>query len=147
MPASEILGWGSCMYNGAGTPSLYWGARAIFHPRRYEHGARGALVKVPAYLDIPPDRRGWAGTMYEAHETRAWDELQERTEFLNFRNWLQEAAYPQLEKWIQGQDSSSGAVFELIHFEGVRYHYRASPNASYGYVYIAAWREEVGNHD
>ena len=162
-PLSDSLGWGSCLFNGLAMPELYWGARTIFHPssveyerQGYKRNRNGQIVpeykggppvsKIKeichkAWLDFLPDRRGWAGSLYEQ---QGLDILQKREEFINFRKWLDKDAMPQLKKWIQGQEASSSQVLEIAQkHENRTYHLRASPCASYGYCYLAAWSELI----
>lgn len=151
------------MFNGTASPSLIFGARTIFHPgsveykkKGYKRNRKGEIVrqwkggppeweyeeiKQEAWLDFLPDRRGWGGSIKQ-EEGDDWRKLHQRAEFIHFRTWFENTAMPALFKWVQGQEPSSSQVFELVHQEmAVRYVLRASPNASYGYVYIAAWRE------
>ena len=159
---ADSLGWGSGLFNGTATPSLYWGARTIFHPgssrdekttikrnrttgavvREFKNGPARWNYKTiteKAWLDFVPDRLGWAGALYAAED---FDTLKERSEFKAFTKWHKEVAMVAVTKWIQNQDSSSADVFELVRADfGVTYKIRTSMNASYGYCYVASWSE------
>lgn len=109
--------WGGNMLpGGAECPpeaEVIWGARAL-----YEGGACNLLG----------DRQGWHPVFGGTAEQRR-----------SFWDWLRSTGLPALRRWIRerGVESNSAAIFE---FSDGQHHLRASPNQSYGYVYIAAWR-------
>lgn len=129
LPSEFKTWWGSNMFNGDSVPLLFWGARAIYP------------------LDVPWDRRCWNGTLYQRlcveNETggEGFDELKQTAEYKQLIAFHQKC-WKELERWLKAHDPSSPDVFEK--HEG-RMHFRASPNASYGYVYCAAWIEQQPN--
>jgi hypothetical protein len=162
------LGWGSCEFDGTTVPLLYWGARTILHRRkeeqvkdgyeRYTKGPRKGEVKrewkggpplikwketiEQAWLEFLPDRQGWSGTLYNELSSKEGfdfeDQFRHMPDVEAFVEWLEHVVKPKLEAWLQGQSPSSDD--RLIMDEG-KFHYRASCRASYGYCYIAAWRD------
>lgn len=149
---SEIkLTWGGNMFNGTAMPTLYWGARTIFHRATVEYEKRykrrPKMVKTKAWLDFLPDRKGWAGTLYEnpwhpdsppgpVQPPDLFKALENRAEFKCFCQWLQKDAMPALTAWAQNPQG----VFE-INEDVAKYHMRASDCNNSGYCYVAAWRE------
>ena len=109
-------------------PKLYWGARAILVPAHYERGGLKPR-RVAAYIDLLPDRQ--SVLFYE-------DFLPEKDQFID---WIMEKALPACRKWARDIDQSSREVFT---FEEGEYVLKASPNASYGYLYIGCWLKSKG---
>lgn len=95
-----------------GQPRLYWGARAIFEP----NNAKNPFQSLPDRMSTSdPD------VQYP----------------LLFR-WLKTDALPYLRKECRKLSSSSDKIIE--YGDGKVYQLLASPQASYGYLYIGAWR-------
>jgi len=103
------------------SPELYWGARAIFEKGRFE-GFGKARKWAPPYIDLVYDRQSFVGR-----------EHPKKDEFLE---WLNETALPALRKWAEGVRLDSKEVFT---FGNGVFVLKASPNASFGYMYIGAW--------
>ena len=102
-------------------PELYWGARAIFETSRFEgYGIKRKLV--PPYIDLLTDRQSFVGNEHPRKE--------------EFVKWVSRVALPALRKWAEGVRLDSKEVF--VFGNGV-FVLKASPNASYGYMYIGAW--------
>ncbi len=114
------------------SPELYWGARAIFERGHFEgrYGLRGKEKWIPGYIDLVHDRQSFVGQDHPRKE--------------EFMKWLNEVALLALRKWAEPVGSNSRDVF--TYGNGV-FVLKASPNASYGYLYIGAWlkpqKEEV----
>jgi hypothetical protein len=102
-------------------PELYWGARAIFEGGRWE-GYGKKMKYVPPYVDLVYDRQSFVG--------------QDHPEKERFMKWLNEEALPFLRKWAVGVSPDSKDVLNIGSGDFVL---KASPNASYGYMYIGAW--------
>ena len=103
------------------SPELFWGARAIFERGRLEgYGKRQKWI--PPYIDLVHDRQSFVGQDHPRSE--------------EFMGWLNKTALPALRKWAEGVGLDSRAVFE---FGNGLFALKASPNASYGYMYIGAW--------
>lgn len=96
-----------------------WKARAIYTAPGYFRGESR-----DADIDIVHDRQSWEGDQDEA-----------------FLTWLNKEALPALKKWATTNriPESSREVFEL---RVGNKHLRATPNGSYGYMYIEASMEE-----
>jgi hypothetical protein len=95
-----------------GKPVRYWGARAIFHPDT-------------AYpIDLLPDRQGYQS-----------DELDPKP----LLDWLNKFGLPELKKLptFKNLDTSSREVVEV---KQGQFTLQASPQGSYGYLYIGAWQ-------
>ena len=98
-------------------PSVYWGARVIFHP--------------PDGIDILWDRQQFNendGTNKEARET-LW-------------KWIQEKGLPRLRKELRNQRITQRDHI-LVTVIDRRYTIIANPNASYGYLYLGAWQNDT----
>lgn len=96
-------------------------------------GAR--TIKNKAGVEFLPDRQGW------------WCEYTDETNpsarkacVSRLQGWLLGARLTALKKWTTTVGPDSEEVYELNEGD---YHLRASPCASYGYVYIAAWIDNV----
>lgn len=119
--AARSVSWGLGAPEGT---KVYWGSRCIFYPSQYIPHARGKEY-TDASLDVLSDR---ASCSEEATE--------------DFLEWVRAQFKSRVFKqWLNSQSTSSSAVYE--HTEGSR-HFKASPNRSYGYMYIGAW-EDNGN--
>jgi len=105
-------------------PRLYWGARAIFHPSQHEEGV----------IDLLPDRQSHG----ELNDQQPDKEV--------FFNWINKVALPAVTSWARNQNPASREVFVASNNEFVL---KATPNASFGYLYLGAWTraEEQGNGD
>jgi hypothetical protein len=88
--------------------TTYWGARAIYKPH-------DKYCKI----DILYDRQSCLG------EKADRDELVE---------WLNDKGMP----WLKANCKMSSSSTERIEFKDGKYIIRATPNASYGYLYIGA---------
>jgi hypothetical protein len=105
-----------------GQPRSYWGARAIFQPQ----------LKNP--IDLLPDRQTWNPTPANKHPL--------------LRPWLDNEALPWLRQQIKEKGIGSGSSEVLIYHRTKHENYTlmASPQRSYGYLYIGAWRyDPVGD--
>jgi hypothetical protein len=104
---------------------LYWGARAIFESGRFE-GFGKKQKYIPPYIDLVHDRQSFVGNEHERKQ--------------EFLDWLNKTALPALRKWAEGVSPDSRDVF--VYGNGV-FVLKASPNASYGYMYIGAWKTSI----
>ncbi len=110
---------------------MYWGARAIIQKAEWGYKTftrKGKPVRRytclwPQTLDLLPDRRTVARTAEQPDKDK-------------FFKWLNKEALPKLRKWVETVDPTGAEVFE---YARSGYVLRASPNASYGYLYIGAW--------
>jgi len=101
------------------TKAEIWGARAILQ--------RG-------YVDLLYDRQGWA-TRPEYTSDTSWKPSSA------FTAWIDKEALPALRKWATNVSTNSRKVF--LHTKG-EYVLVATPNRSYGYLYITAiWAPEA----
>jgi len=113
-----------------GEPKFYWGARGIYTPPKFQtvgYGRKAKEQQVSCNLDIWGERSSTAGfTDEKTPEGEA------------FFNWINKVAIPALRKWCDTQwiETSSRKVFALRH---ERWTMMASPNASYGYIYVGVW--------
>ena len=103
------------------SPELYWGARAIFERGRFE-GFGKRQKWVPPYIDLVHDRQSFIGRDDPRKE--------------EFMDWLNKLALPALRKWAEGVRLDSKEVFT---FGNGVFVLKATPNASFGYMYIGAW--------
>ena len=60
--------------------------------------------------------------------------------FKAFERWLTARALKAAAKWAETQNVNDSELFVL---DSGSYHYRATCNASYGYVYMTAWEGEL----
>jgi hypothetical protein len=104
-------------------PELYWGARAIFEVGHTEGWGR-RTEWVPAFIDLVHDRQTAVG--------------HDHPKMFEFVDWVNSKALPACRKWAEVIDGGSREVFT---FEEGEYVLKASPNASYGYMYIGAWKK------
>lgn len=100
------------------TPIMGWGARAIYGPNDY--------------LDLLPDRQSFIGP-----DTP--DPLLES----NFIYWVNKAALPLLRNWMK-KDCSGSSSYQMFEIHSVAsedhlYTMLASPQGSYGYMYVGAF--------
>jgi len=102
-------------------PELYWGARAIFQAGRFE-GSWKKQKWIPPYIDLVYDRQS-----FEGNEHPLKDE---------FMKWLNEGALPHLRAWARGVRPDSK---DVLNIGNDKFTLMASPNGSYGYMYIGAW--------
>jgi len=90
-----------------------WGVRAIYSP--------------PAGIEILFDRQGVSG-----------EDEKERKRLID---WVNKEGLPGLKKILKkdflGQDER-----RIVEFKGGGYVLKASPQGSYGYLYVGAWEEE-----
>jgi hypothetical protein len=95
-----------------GQPARYWGARAIFHPG----------TDYP--IDLLPDRQGYQS-----------DALDPKP----LLDWVNKFGLPELKKQraFKNLDTSSREVVEV---KDRQFTLLASPQGSYGYLYIGAWQ-------
>jgi hypothetical protein len=107
-------------------PELYWGARAIFESGRWE-GSGKKMKYVPPYADLLRDRQSFVGQDHPRKE--------------EFMLWLNKTGLPAMRKWSEGVSTNSRDTF--VYGNGV-FVLKASPNASYGYLYIGCWMQGVG---
>jgi hypothetical protein len=77
-------------------------------------------------------KRGVIDILYDRQQMIAGDE-QER---MNLAAWIN-ASMPKLEKLVKRMNGSESTVVE---FDDGGYHMEASPQSSYGYLYIGAWK-------
>lgn len=102
-------------------PELYWGARAIFESGRRE-GSGKKMKYVPPYVDLVHDRQTFVGEDHPRKEV--------------FLEWLNKVGLPAVRRWAADVSGDSQLKFAYMNQEFV---IKASPNASYGYLYIGAW--------
>jgi hypothetical protein len=110
---------------------MYWGARAIIEKAEWGYKTfrrRGKPVRrytclCPQSLDLLPDRQTVARVAEQPDKDK-------------FFKWLNKEALPKLRKWVETVDQAGTEVFE---YTGNGYVLRATPNASYSYLYIGAW--------
>ena len=100
-----------------------WKARALYAEPRLKMGQW-----IPAHLDILHDRQTIEGDVGNG-----------------FVRWINQEAIPAVEKWATKNSipENSYVVFEL---RAGDYYIRATPNGSYGYMYLEA-RKEVSDHE
>ena len=106
-------------------PELYWGARAILNEAHYE-GFGLKMKRIAAYIDLLQDRQSFVG--------------QEDPKKQEFVDWINKRALPSCRKWADDK-WVMGDSREVFTFEEGEYVLKASPNASYGYMYIGAWKK------
>lgn len=100
------------------TPVCYWGARAIYVCANYRiKGSKDAI-------DLLGDRQTWKG-----------DDEQAKADLLR---WINKFGLPELRKWVATKCNGSSSR-QLFTYHSGPYYLLASPNASYGYVYIGAF--------
>lgn len=131
MSPKLVLAWGL----GDAVPDdvkLAWGARAIYsittrevrvkNGRRLRHSQSETI----ATIDLLYDRQGTAGTGTD-DERKA------------LAAWINNKGLPALKRWCERHYITPDCEekFELL--DGSSYALVASPRASYGYLYIAAW--------
>ncbi len=123
------LEWGYPIPVEVSADAPRWGARAIYTETHAErHTTRGALMKRPPdafAIELLWDRQGMAGGTEASRKTLA--------------TWLDKTGLPALRKECSKlyvcPDHDTVINLELDGYAMV-----ASPNASYGYLYISAWR-------
>jgi hypothetical protein len=92
-------------------PLVSWSARAIYKPS----------TDYP--IDLLPDRQGMdGGTDDQRHD---------------LQNWLNLRALPELKRLVKEQNISTDSQ-EVVVIREFKYELKASPNGSYGYLYITA---------
>jgi hypothetical protein len=99
-----------------------WGARAIFKCERW-NGYKG-------YIDLVWDRQS-------LHVYGDEDDGVKRAVEKNLVDWINNKGLPAMRKQCE---SLSGADADVETFDDGPYHIEASPQRSYGYLYIRAWR-------
>lgn len=110
----------------------WWGARAIY---------KGPWDKwAPCDIDIVPDRQGWAGITYQENwGAVSQDKIDEDKKFLD---WAGKIGM----KWLREKVKEIGLSTsdnQRLAFEEGPYKLIASPNGSYGYLYIGVSEYEV----
>jgi len=110
-------------------PKYWWGARAIF-TQRAEHNPNKRKKFDPDYIVVTTvellyDRQSFAGPQDEGTK--------------KFTNWIDNVGLPAARKWSEKVSTDSRDVFN---FADKEYHITATPNGSYGYMYIGAWSTE-----
>lgn len=63
----------------------------------------------------------------------------QKKEHNKFENWLSKKAFVAARRWASYVSSSSSDIFTCDSDDG--YHFRATCNASYGYIYMTAWAD------
>jgi len=117
--------WGyPCEYEG---PDLYWGARAIFESGRWEGLGTKRQKYYPPRIDLVYDRQTFGGNGHPDKE--------------KFIEWISKKALPACKRWAEHQTLDSRQVFTFMDDGFVL---MASPNGSYGYLYIGAWPNKPG---
>src|SRR4030067_1949788 len=102
----------------------WWGTRAIF-TQRYIRQTR----KVTTELDLLHDRQNFQGPQDEGTK--------------KFMTWINTKGLPEVRVWASKVTTDSR---EMFNFEDEEYKIIATPNGSYGYMYIGAWsKKEVKN--
>lgn len=104
-----------------GQPRSYWGARAIYQPQ----------LKNP--IGLLPDRQTWNPTPANNRPL--------------LRPWLDNEALPWLREHLKGIGAGSNEVLVYHRTEHENYTLMASPQRSYGYLYIGAWRFDPVDDD
>jgi hypothetical protein len=107
-------------------PKYWWGARAIFQNKFERNWNRKKksdpdLIQV-VEIDLLYDRQSYFGP-----------------ENKEFTNWINKVGLPAIRKWAKNVFPDSRDQFN---FEDKDYHIIATPNGSYGYMYIGAWSIE-----
>ena len=83
-------------------------------------GAR-AILEGGGGVDFPQDRMSWAGEDHGKKE---------------LREWMNSGPWRQMMKWAKEVKQDSREVFSE---DAGNFHLRATPNNSYGYLYILGW--------
>lgn len=97
---------------------ILWGGRAIWNSNS-------------GFFDIPHDRQQMRGGADPERKL--------------FATWVTKVALPRVSKWALRVSGSSTEVFEWEDLgDGVTRGICATPNASYGYMYIRAWERLHG---
>lgn len=108
----------------------FWYGRGIYSPPKWPQGAhRMKKPKAsPAFIDFVPDRNGCTSPIEDK----------------SFWTWVDKKAIPALKKWATDNwiETSSEKIFEIISDCG-RFVFRATPNRSYGYMYMGATNARV----
>jgi hypothetical protein len=97
-----------------------WGARAILQQR---------------FIDIVWDRQGW--NLLTIDELRT--ERERKAKLTLLTKWVNKKGLPWLRKQVEKQWIDGSDTIVLTLDDGL-FHIEASPQASYGYLYIRAWR-------
>lgn len=120
--------------------AAHWGARAILNKwstkkyinAKFKNGKRTRDgywdYDFHCALDLLPDRQSSRG------------EAEAKTELFA---WLDKVALPEVNRVLESgktklTDGTSREIYELNDGE---FHLRATPNGSYGYIYLGAWKE------
>jgi hypothetical protein len=82
-------------------------------------GARAIFQR--GFIDLLPDRQDVAGT---------------RENVLTLNKWINSVGLKRLNKLVE---RLSGSSSEVVSFDDGPFHIEASPQSSYGYLYIGAW--------
>jgi hypothetical protein len=137
-PAASLQ-WGGPAPEGV---TLAWGARAIYSlkshdtkrgPSRFtEKGRKPGRVITKAHtecmIDILHDRQSAIGFTQPDNKERA-----------TFERWLNTKAIPAIKRACV-KDYITGDDDRWVTFESDGYAIKASPRASYGYLYLTAWK-------
>jgi hypothetical protein len=114
-----------------GEPPTKYMARAIFEVSRNRDGTR------TPYLSFLPDRQAWNdGHPLEGGGTPPDEE--EKARRLALVGWVNETAIPALRRWTADEYILPSSERNFLLAEGSR-GLVASPNGSYGYMYLVAW--------
>jgi len=100
-----------------GDCSVFWGARAIW----------GGYTD---YIDLLPDRQQIQGP-------GGIDDGPVEESRMELSDWTNKTGLPALRKWAKNVSQSSSEEFVIR--DGL-FGLRASPNGSYGYMYIRTWK-------
>ena len=107
-------------------PKYWWGARAIFTNKwttNYNKRKKSDpnMIQI-VEIDLLYDRQSYAGPKSD-----------------EFTDWINKEALPRIKEWAKGVFPSDRHMFE---YSNNGYHTIATPNGSYGYMYIGAWSTE-----
>lgn len=104
---------------------------------RFAWGAR-AIKEKRSGFELLGDRMGYRFVVNDI-QTGACAPSQQKA-FKAFERWLTARALKAAAKWAETQNVNDSELFVL---DSGSYHYRATCNASYGYVYMTAWEGEL----
>jgi hypothetical protein len=128
---STFKGWGRHIPKEmTGKIAVTWGARAIYTNQ---------------HIDLLPDRQSWHVTGYsedDADQTSVCYE-ERRARMRPLMNWINSKGLPFLRKESKQLYTDDTRVVTLN--DGV-FHIEASPQASYGYLYVRAWEATTDAH-
>jgi len=107
----------------------WWGARAIF-TQRAERNPNKRRKFDPEYIVVTTvellyDRQSYDGPQDEGTK--------------KFTNWIDTVGLPAVRQWAEKVNTDSR---EQMNYASNGYNITATPNGSYGYMYIGAWSIE-----